>query len=250
VHCEPDDCSSSQYIHFLGWEPQSRVRKLTQQTPRDPQWLHIPELNLGVLKMTAKHSQPSCTTNCTTDSGPQNTDPLVLGDGFRYAFCKQEINKILRSLSKGDIILFGSTLAQAFVIDTVFVVGKHDFVRNNVELPNWESDLHRKITMDLIQVPACGLRLYGGELWSPEKPFSFVPCRPAERLPTAGFRRPVIDASGPLKNVIDPKRWRGPPKVTELDDKCADAAWEAIVQQVVDWGCALGTTIDEPNFAL
>jgi hypothetical protein len=229
------------------WEPQSRVRKLTQQTQHDPRWLHTPELNLDVLKTIATHSQPSsCTTNCTTYNGPQNTDPLVFGDRFRYAFCKQESNKILRSLSKGDIILFGSTLAKSFVIDTVFVVGEHDIVHNNVELPSWESELHRRITMDLIQVPTCGLRLYGGERWSPEKPFSFVPCLPAKGLPTVGFRRPVIDASEPLKDIINPRRWRGPPPYVELDDKSADAAWEAIVQQVVDWGCALGTTVDEP----
>jgi hypothetical protein len=62
------------------WEPQSRVRKLVQsETPHSPQWLHTPALNLGVLTTLAKNS-------CTTD-GPQNTDPLVFGDRFRYVFC-------------------------------------------------------------------------------------------------------------------------------------------------------------------
>jgi hypothetical protein len=140
-------------------------------------------------------------------------------------------------------------LNKKFVLDTVLVVGIHDLVRNDGNLPNWVSDLYRKITLDLIQVPPCGLRLYGGEPWSSEKPFSFVPCLPGERLPTAGFQRPVIDARGPLQKVIDSGLWPQNVNVTELDDKSADAAWDAVIQQVLDWGCALGTTIDEPNLA-
>jgi hypothetical protein len=155
----------------------------------------------------------------------------------------------LSYLNKGDIILFGSALDRGslFALDTVFVVGVHDLVRSNSKLPDWESDLHRRITMDLIQVPNFGLRLYGGETWSPEKPFSFVPCLPAEPHQN-GFPRPVIKPLGPLKEVINPKSWRRE-KITELDEKDARAVWDAVVQQVMDQDCALGTVVDEPDFA-
>lgn len=232
------------------WEPQSSVHKLIQRAQHDPQWLHTPELNLDALTPIARHLQPSCATDCTAGDGPQNTDPLVFGHLFQYGPCKQvgRYKKLLGSLSRGDIILFGSILNKTFVLDTVLVVGTHDLVRNDDKLPDWISDLYREITLDLIQVPASGLRLYGGEPWSPEKPFSFVPCLPAECLPTTGFQRPVIDPRGPLEKVINPELWPQNVNATDLDDKSADAAWEAVVQQVIAWGCALGTIIDEPHF--
>src|SRR5215469_4044944 len=64
-------------LMFWGeWEPQSRVRKLTQQTRNDPQWVHTPDLDLDVLT-TTNRSRLSCTDNCLSDNGFQNTDPLV-----------------------------------------------------------------------------------------------------------------------------------------------------------------------------
>jgi len=76
------------------------------------------------------------------------------------------------------------------MLDTVFVVGIHDSLRLGSMVPNWVSDLYREITIDLIetQIPGCGLRLYGGETWSSKKPFSFVPCRPAEPEPSWIFK--------------------------------------------------------------
>ena len=67
---------------------------------------------------------------------------------------------------KGDIIMFGSNLRECFVIDTVFVIAKHSPIHIGGALPNWESYLHKVITMDLIQIPPWGLRLYGSNNWS------------------------------------------------------------------------------------
>jgi hypothetical protein len=56
-----------------------------------------------------------------------NTDPLVFGDAFVYALCRQPRSPALRNLEIGSLVLFGSktTIQRScvFQIDTVFVVG-------------------------------------------------------------------------------------------------------------------------------
>jgi hypothetical protein len=233
-------------LTFWGeWEPQSRVRTVAKRGENYPEWLHTPELNLDFLKTISPNTQASCRT-----ATPQNTDPLVFGDRFRYVFCQQIKDSrptTLASLNIGDIVLFGSCIADRtmFALDTVFVVDVHSLVRRDNRFPDWESDLHRQVTMNLIQIPAFGLRLYGGKTWSPDKPFSFVPCLPATPHPT-GFPRPVIEPSGPLKNIITPTKSQGY-KIEKLDEQCAHAAWDAVVAQVTSQGCYLGTLIDEPD---
>ena len=104
-------------------------------------------------------------------------------------------------------------------------------MRRNGLPPNWESDVHRKITMDLIDIPQCGLRLYGGATWSHDKPFSFVPCLPLGDAPH-GFKRPVIKPLGVLSDVISPGLKRGHKIATAKDPKNTLAVWDAVVQQV------------------
>jgi hypothetical protein len=174
----------------------------------------------------------------------------VFGDRFRYVLCRQirQINgawkhTALASLNIGDIILFGSCIdnRSKFALDTVFVVDMHTLLRPNGALPAWESNLHRDITMSVIRIPAVGLRLYGSKTWSQDQPFSFVPCLPAAPRP-AVFRRPVIELAG----IITPTHVMGY-KISTLDDRSARAAWMAVVKQVIDQGCYLGTEIDEPS---
>lgn len=118
-------------------------------------------------------------------------------------------------------------------------------MRTNGTLPNWESDLHRRIAIKLIDIPSCGLRLYGGETWSSDKPFSFVPCRVVESKPLA-FPRPRIRPVGPLESVIT-SAMKQNFKLTELDGpERARAIWNAVVDQVVSQGCLLGTRVEEP----
>jgi hypothetical protein len=225
------------------WEPQSEVRSLGE-SPRThhPRWLHTPCLKLREIEGLAKRDCPA--PGCAPD-GPQATDPLVFGDRFRYVVCLQYHPSSgspteLARLQQGDIVLFGSHLRGLFVLDTVFVVGIYTPLWKNGPLPSWESELHRKVTMDLFDIPPCGLRLYGGEIWSPEKPFSFVPCLPVDGEPR-GFPRPVME----LTNIIKPSMMRGF-KISRLDGpEHARAIWDAVVQQVLSQGCALGTTVDE-----
>ena len=204
----PEQAPTTGSFTFWGeWEPQSQVRRLIPNTELHPKYLHLPQLNLEVLGDLPQRTEQSCNTGlaCGDTEGFQNTDPLVFGDQFLFVFCQQKVKKTLRLLSNGDIILFGSggRKTETFALDAVFVVGTHAPVQRDGMLPNWESDFHRRITMDLIEIPECGLRLYGAEMWSSGKPFSFAPCRPAEPQPI-GFSRPVIRPIGPLASLIGP----------------------------------------------
>jgi hypothetical protein len=234
------------------WEPQSEVRRLTLNTRAGhPNWLHTPHLRLNEVAGLPKqdYQMPACAAGW-----PQNTDPLVFGDRFRYVLCRQFNNSSglpteMARLQEGDIILFGSHIAGAFVLDTVFVVGIYSAVRRNGPLPNWESELHRRITMDLFQIPGCGLRLYGGETWCSGRPFSFVPCLPVDGSPR-GFMRPVIEPSGVLSDMISPNMKQNF-KVTRVDSlRQVRLAWDAVVQQVLSQACTLGIAVDEPDASI
>jgi hypothetical protein len=233
----PQKAPTAGRLTFWGeWEPQSHVSRLNPRTPLEPQYLHSPLLDLEAIKTLTKRTGQYCNVK----DGPQNTDPLVFGTRFFYVLCQQPVKITLRSLDTGDIILFGSHKGGNFLLDTVFVVGMHAPVWRGGTLPNWESELHRRITMDLAEIPGCGLRLYGGETWTSEKPFSFVPCRPAEPQP-AGFARPVI------KYSLISSTLRQGCKIEKVNATAARAFWGAVVQQVLSQDCVLGTSISEPE---
>lgn len=231
------------------WEPQSEVRRLTSNRQANhPTWLHTPHLRLNEVAglPTPDHQTAACAAGW-----PQNTDPLVFGDRFRYVLCRQFNNSSglpteMARLQEGDLILFGSHIAGSFVLDTVFVVGIYSAVRRDGPPPNWESELHRSITMNLFEIPRCGLRLYGGETWSPQKPFSFVPCLPVSPTPR-GFARPTIEPSGALSSMISSNMKQNfkVTKVTGLRE--VRLAWEAVAEQVLAQGCALGTAVEQPS---
>ena len=114
-------------ITFWGeWEPQSRVVESYPPGLRDgPRWLHEPWWEVP------RHRRLL-----------QNTDPLVFGDRFRYSNCRQTRNAALRRLPPGSLVLFGSALRGAFVLDTVFVVARPgvDYLRgapDHLDVPEW-----------------------------------------------------------------------------------------------------------------
>ena len=172
-------------IGFWGeWEPQSRVvAEFRGRAPQAPRYVHEPYLQVP------------------TDEGQrQNTDPLVFGDCFRYSNCRQPTNRKLRHLAPGSLVLFGSTVAGEFVLDTFLVVGGHRdyFVPDSADIdcPQGVQD----VVLEPLRRgdPPKGawrteLRLYEGVSYGSysEGPYSFVPCQPWEEG-SAGFPRPVI----------------------------------------------------------
>jgi hypothetical protein len=237
---------SGRFTFWGEWEPQSEVQLLHQKSRSGyPRWLHTPRLNLNQIEALRKQGCNPC-----APGGPQNTDPLVFGDQFRYTLCQQfQKNTVnptqLMQLNKGDIILFGSCVGGQFALDTVFVVGISAPLQRGGMLPNWDSELHQKITMNLFDIPQCGVRLYGSATWSSDKTFSFVPCLPIDGVARA-FARPIIAPSGILSDVIEPSQ-KQHHKITAVESQeHAKAAWDAVVRQVLLRGCFLGTAVDEP----
>ncbi len=218
------------------WEPQSDAQLLESRPTSDhPKWLHTPQLRLDQIEASRAQGCDPC-----APGGPQNTDPLVFGDRFLYVLCQQFRGKPpyttqLVGLQKGDVILFGSCLGrQKFVLDAVLVIEISARLAHGGQLPNWESELHKRITMDLFRIPECGVTLYGGTTWRPGGPFSFVPCLPIEHAPR-GFCRPVIEPVGDLSDVITCNF----PQGFKVRSKDANSAWRAVVKQVLD-------QVDEP----
>lgn len=64
----------------------------------------------------------SCGANASSES-PQDTDPFVFGERFRYGNCQQPSSTTLKNLEPGSLILFASTQGGKHLLDTVFVVG-------------------------------------------------------------------------------------------------------------------------------
>src|SRR6266498_317400 len=96
---------STRLVFWGEWEAPSLVVERWTGSGDLPRWLHEP-----------RWERPGW-------AGPrQNTDPWVFGDEFRYSNCRQGSNAKLRRLAQGSVILFGSSLGGAFVLDTVLVV--------------------------------------------------------------------------------------------------------------------------------
>jgi hypothetical protein len=226
-------------IGFWGeWEAPSSVTPIEHHETGGPKWIHEPTTD--VQGMPEKR---------------QNTDPYVFG-GFFYTGCKQE--KRLRSggwaptamqrLAAGSVILFGSTIADDFVVDTVFVVSdgrphnQHDFqtvLRDQVPAAYWDVMLRPWYADD---TGGRSYRLYRGATIANREAgiFSFIPCLP---FPDAGrgFLRPRID----LKGIVNPGS-RQANRLTVLDNIGAIIPlWRSVVEQVLKQGCALGVAIAE-----
>jgi hypothetical protein len=173
-----------------------------------------------------------------------NTDPWIFGDCFRYSNCRQLTRPALQRLTPGSLILFGSTMARQFAIDTVFVV--KDSCRFSPGEPPESDEAFRVCTVD--SLVTTGNRddlftLYRGATY--EDPFngmySFVPCRRAHD-PRKRFSRPPIS----LGRFVNPESWRAA-RLTQCS--CADVRrqWESVCKQVLGAGCLLGVWFATPQ---
>lgn len=178
----------------------------------------------------------------TTYTALQNTDPLVLGGPFVWSICGQPSYVGLRSLERGDVVLFGSQLSGDFVLDTVLVIAE----RFTYHLPNWRSGIPRRVRRKSVEIATLGplaalspatctnagpFSLYVGA--TPDDPvdgrFSFVPGQLIQGTPTA-FKRPVIYRTRQTQGV----------------SYQAPLGWEEVVDIVLSANLVLGTQLDEP----
>jgi hypothetical protein len=220
-------------LQFWGeWEGEARVVRALDAGPQMPRWLCRPESN-GQLP--------------ESDDGtpPQNTDPFVWGEAMRYSVCRQPTNRKLRELAPGSLVLFGSSLAGAFVVDTVFVVaGSFAHSRRDYrELARRTSAEHMRATIE----PWYGwetdddtvLRMYVGATPAStvEGMFSFVPCLPAD---AGGFARPEIRLPG----LVNPNLRMQAACVSFDDAGAMRQVWNEVTRQIVESGLALATRIE------
>jgi len=192
-----DDGSLSEgdLVFWGEWEAPSYVIERWEQKDPLPRFLHRPVWE----RPTAKGTR-------------QNTDPWVFGDSFKFSNCKQLTPKrnrsALQSLTPGSIILFGSTIGDEFVIDTVFVV--KDCCRFSPRDTPESDEAFRICTVESLLTSGSAddpLTLYRGATY--ETPingmYSFVPCRRAN-AEHVRFQRPAI----PPSRYVNPKSKQSP----------------------------------------
>jgi hypothetical protein len=225
---QPDGDDLQGDVAFWGeWEGAVDVVTELDPVARGPRWLGRPD--------------PSAEPPSFDDAPPQNTDPYVWGDAFRYTFCRQPTNGKLRRLGRGSLILFGSGLGHGFVLDTVLVVAGWIDHSHPGELEERTDDAYIRATIDPMYGWGTGRthRLYVGATPSEtvNGMYSFVPCQPGNGR-DVGFERPVIELGG----WID-KNLRQQAKMDARDEAGMRGAWEAVVDVVTSKNLALATEL-------
>lgn len=192
--------------------------------------------------------------------GHQNTDPFVFGT-FLYGIC-QQFRKTgptkLRYLDRGSVILFGSCLADEFVLDTVFVV--RDWADH--KLQTYTSALAGRVPQEYIDVcvrplyasdgkvedgcvpnQAQSWRLYIGATHDNplEGMYSFFPCLPRSGAKRS-FCRPAI-RDGEFVTGSSRQGFRLNPQVSVRD---CTRLWQEVVEQVLSAGLWMGVNAEMP----
>jgi len=220
-------------ICFWGeWEPQSKFELTGNRytgTPYLPHAIHYPLFSMRGI-------------------GRHNTDPFVFGDHFYYTNCKQNSYPMLRSLTNGSIIIYGSEKNKTdFLIDTVFVVGNSEPVANYHLHPTTYPTILRQATIDLHGGLPHNMMLYQGKMYDLNKHYSenepytfcFVPCM--INCDSIGFERPVIDwQKFKLKKP-------GAGTVTKKVDYSSESNfWHDLVAELIKQGFSLGIKLEMP----
>jgi len=219
---------------WVEWEAASECR----ERPRSglaglPEWVHRP---------IAPARSPA------HERIPQNTDPLVFGEPMLTTFCRQPGSRRLRAIGRGSVLVFGSRVRGAFVIDTALVVA--ETVRH--ERTDYRARLAGKIdplAIELTLEPMYAHRVTGpfnamlGA--SPQEPvdgmFSFVPCLPVDDA-IRGFARPDV---GAIKG-LNPNNWRAAAFNDEIGASEFPGLWRHLAERVLGDGLSLATRLNIP----
>ena len=166
-------------FYFWGeWEPPTLVWK-NPKRGQSPNFVHFPITNSSSVAPSALINGGNCQANCGTGGNYQNTDPCVFGSTFKYIICQQ--NK--RVYNKGDVLLFGSTKKDAFLLDTILVIDTvTPYILSPGQLPsiqNFVSAEYQNVTVNRI-VGKIGkikkLNFYrGAKFLNNKTPYSFTP---------------------------------------------------------------------------
>jgi len=163
-----------------------------------------------------------------------NSDPLVLGSPWVYSNCRQRSCERLRHLERGDLILFGSLVGRAFVLDTVFVVAQAIPHGGAGSAPQVAPHV-RHLVLDLVKPGE--YTLYTGASYAEPVAgmFSFVPAVPVLERPL-GFARPPAPASLQSLQAMGVKYLDAP-----------QDPWQAVAEAVLGQGLSLGVGTSLPG---
>lgn len=235
----------TELVFWGEWEPESEVIvQVAQPLAHGPRYLYRPFYVVP-----------------RSYAGLQNTDPFVF-DGFLYGICQQHTSAgptQLRYLQRGSVILFGSSVADSFVLDTVFVVRDwidHDRSSYESALDSRVPHGYKEVTLNAMYLSGGGseaacpsnnnrsYRLYFGATHATpvEGMFSFFPCLPFEKG-RFGFARPTLrDTRFITSNLRQGKRRNPQPSPAQIRD-----LWQSVVGQVLAQDLWLGIHAQMPE---
>jgi len=220
------------------WEPESQiVQRYSNRVAHCPHFLYEP------------HYVPPPNRN----DWLQNTDPFVFGDRFRYTGCLQHQKSgrptQMRYLMEGSLILFGSCVDSAFVLDTVFVIAgwidhqREDYSEQLAEEPEvyWHATIDRWYAGKLPSGQSHRL-YYGATADNPVGGmFSFFPCL-RERDAPNGFARPVIDVA----DITNPRKNQNTKIRYDVSVEESKRVWDEVAAQVAEQQRSLGVSVEMP----
>jgi hypothetical protein len=187
--------------------------------------------------------------------GAQNTDPWIFGESFRYGYCYQIHRSFLRSLRRGDLLLFGSykkldaegnaTRIFNFFLDTVFVVESSFALRTPVTIPHNLFDLvYRRAAYDLWPDDREYCTFYKGVMLGDQPsaaPFSYSPCASCEGHSPVRVARPMI---GDLFHVE-----YGHGQVFTTVPIAPGNAWHMVTRRCFERGYSLAVKVEDAVIA-
>ena len=157
------------------------------------------------------------------------------------------------ALERGSVLVFGSSRAPYWVVDTVFVVGDYvDHTSTDVEslLAGRVCQCYRDVTLTLTckgSEPSISRRWYRGATYDEpiEGMYSFFPCLPAEQ--NTPFPRPHIELP---RQYFTPGLAQGAKgcalNANPLPSSTIKALWDSIAEQVLSQGLLLGVAARTP----
>ena len=209
-----------------------------------------------------------------------NTDPYIFGKSMRYVNFLQtksggKARTQLSRLEPGDVILFGSTIAKKFALDTVFVVGSYTTYTQQAFKSLYE---HEQIVSDPIfkmtaltpiqpansskpvdptsnPLSEVEQRLYFGVTYDQRDQFNGMysfPCQPFQqnRPYESAFARPFIQLDE--LNTEDQAPKAGQLKGVKLlssenNPNLAQEIWQQILTQIQQQGLFAGVRFSTPS---
>lgn len=172
-----------------------------------------------------------------------NSDPWIWRPGFRWTVCRlltKAGRNVVKQLSEGDIVIFGSSIGGRWRMDTVLVVR----APRGQLMP--ESPAHGRYVVQPLRGEGIRRHPVVGREWSPgtSEPFSFAPVQPSSE--PAKPRVDVTSLLGALKksNGVEPSPLNSQSLVLVVGS--SEEAWATLTELTFQQGFLLGVSFQHP----